>query len=309
MSVVNIRHLRAFAAVAEHNHFTKAADAIHLSQPALSVLIKQLEDALNVKLIHRRTRNVELTPIGREFYGVSQKVLASFDEALVHVSDYSALRKGKVTLAALPSLSASILPQLLNSFAAKHPNISLNIMDAPGEEILEAVRARRADLALTYTKPSAEFAVTPVIRDKLVLIGTPKRARAKGGAIRWSSLGGEPIIAMAAGTTIRALTDAAASTAKTPLHIVLEPRLIPTAVAFAEAGFGCAVLPSSHLTFRQSANAPKYDLVGPSIEREISLLHLSQYPLSPAAEALFKFLRQKLERRSAAAPAKRAARS
>ena len=70
MTLINIRHLRAFVAVCELKHFTKAAEAIHLTQPALSILIKQLESELGVGLVNRQTRSVEITEIGQEFYEI-----------------------------------------------------------------------------------------------------------------------------------------------------------------------------------------------------------------------------------------------
>ncbi len=288
MSMINIRHLRAFVAVAEHQHFTNAADAIHVSQPALSALIKQLEDELGVVLLHRNTRNVEITAIGREFYNIAVKTLGSFDEALTHVSDYGALRKGRVTVAALPSLASSVLPTVVRNFMALHPRINVRIIDSPGDDVIDAIRSKRAEIGLTYTQPHADLTAKVLMRDRLILIGQLTHATAKNGVVRWKSLGNEPIIAMARGTTIRALIDAAAASAKTSLNIVLEPRLIPTALAFAEHGIGCAILPS---TISQGLTQPmkvcrQYELAGPAITRDISSISLAGAKLSPAANAL-----------------------
>lgn len=292
MSMINIRHLRAFAAVAEHQHFTNAADAIHVSQPALSALIQQLEADLGVTLVHRSTRNVELTSIGREFYDIAIKALTSFDEALAHVSDYGALRRGRVTIAALPSLTSSVLPVVAREFMAQHPRISVRVLDLPGDDVIDAIRSKRADLGLTYTRPHGDLEAITVMRDRLVLIGQLQHATARKGSVRWKSLGKEPIIAMARGTTIRALIDAAAATAKASLNIVLEPRLIQTAMAFAEQGIGSAVLPST-ITPLQAAGRTRcrqYELAGPSMTRDISLIQLKGIQLQPAARALYEHL-------------------
>ena len=309
MSMINIRHLRAFAAVAEHQHFTNAADAIHVSQPALSALIQQLEADLGVTLLHRSTRNVELTPIGREFYDIAIKTLASFDEALSHVSDYGALRKGRVTIAALPSLTSSILPILVGKFMSKHSRINVRVLDLPGDEVIEAIRTKRAEIGLSYTQPHADLETHLVMRDRLVLIGRLQHATPKNGAVRWKSLGNEPIIAMARGTTIRALIDAAAAAAKTTLNVVLEPRLIPTALAFAEQGLGSAVLPSTLTPAPLPAieKSRQYELTGPSITRDVSLIHLAQPQLPPAAKALYDHLQVSFAKQKLGAAAKRKA--
>jgi LysR family transcriptional regulator, carnitine catabolism transcriptional activator len=290
MSAINIRHLRAFTAVSEHQHFTHAADAIHISQPALSALIRQLETDLGVKLLDRNTRNVELTPIGREFYEIAQKTLATFDEALAHVADYGALRKGRVTVAALPSIASSILPRLVDEFTSRHSRIVVSVIDLPGDEVIEAVRSKRAEIGLTYTQPHPDIETHLIMRDRLILVGRLQHATARTGSIRWKSLGSEPIIAMARGTTIRALIDAAAAAAKTSLNIVLEPRLLPTALAFAEQGLGSAVVPSTITPLSTLKRCRQYELAAPAMSRDISSIHLAQSPLAPAARALHEHI-------------------
>lgn len=304
MSVVNIRHLRAFLAVAEHQHFTKAAETLHLTQPALSVLIKQLEEELDVKLVHRRTRNVELTAIGREFRDLANQLTGSFDDALNHVKEYRDLKKGTVTLAALPSLAATVLPEIIDGFCRKNPHITVHLLDTTGDEIIDALRGRKADVALTFQKPVADITCVPVLKDRLVLVGTPRKASAKNGVIRWAQLKSEPLIIMAPGTTIRALTDAAAARARITLDIVLEPRLMPTAIGFANAGFGCAILPSSQLSSSLVGDIPRFALAAPEIEREISLMHLTHYPLPPAGQALLDYLQEALLRHQLPSPRK-----
>jgi LysR family transcriptional regulator, carnitine catabolism transcriptional activator len=296
MSMINIRHLRAFIAVAEHQHFTNAADAIHISQPALSALVRQLEIDLGVTLLDRNTRNVELTQIGREFYEIAQKAIASFDEALSHIADYGSLRRGRITIAALPSLTSSLLPKFVQDFAAEHPRISINVLDVPGDDVIESIRTRRADIGLTHTQPDADIRCEPVMSDRLVLVGKLQHAKHKNGSIRWKSLGNEPVIAMARGTTIRALIDAAAASAKATLNIVIEPRLLTTAIAFAEQGVGSAILPSTIMPATPLKNCRQYELTAPTMTREISLIQLAQSPLSPAARAMHEHIRMSIVR-------------
>src|SRR5688572_24710743 len=99
-AMINIRHLRAFVAVAEHLHFTRAAQSVYLTQPALSTLIRQLETHLDLQLLQRNTRVVELTPIGHEFHGTARKIVEDMDVALRDLKSFKALAKGRVRLAA-----------------------------------------------------------------------------------------------------------------------------------------------------------------------------------------------------------------
>ncbi|RIJ27201.1 LysR family transcriptional regulator [Henriciella mobilis] len=284
--MINVRHLRAFLALVEHKHFTKAAEAVLISQSALSALIQQMESDFSVKLFDRSTRSVEPTSIGLEFYDIVKKFLGEFDEALLTLSEYGRLKRGRVTIGALPSLAATILPDIVARFQEEYPDILVSIIDAPGEELADLLRARRIDLALSRTTSSKDIHSIPLFHDRLVLVGRLKHAKPIDLSIPWDQLADEPIIAMTSGTTIRSLIDAASAQAGIHLNIVLTPRLIPTALAFARSGLGCAILPSSEQFGSSFADLPQYELVNPNMRREISLMRLRSSELAPAARAL-----------------------
>src|SRR5260370_11388716 len=108
-----LRELEAFLGVARLGNFTRAAKALHMSQPALTVRIRHLEDALGVRLLDRTTRSVALTQIGREFLPVVARVLGEIDAVSVNARDVAGRRRGVVTVAALPSVAATLLPGLI----------------------------------------------------------------------------------------------------------------------------------------------------------------------------------------------------
>ena len=278
----------------QHRHFTKAAESIGLSQPALSALIHQLEEDLRVKLFNRSTRNVEPTEIGLEFSEIIGRLLLQFEEALTNITKYSDLAKGKVTIGVLPSLASTVLAETLVTFQKKYPDITLEVMDVLGTEIIDLLLNKQIDFALSRTQKHREITSIPLLFDRLVLVGTPKTITPRNGQVNWHDLADEPIIAMAPGSTIRALTDGASSTADFSLNVVLEPRQIPTAIAFARAGLGCAILPCSETPKAKLTELPQFDLVDPYIRREISLMKLNNAALSPAATALSRHLQQEL---------------
>ena len=154
--------MRAFLALAEERSFTRAAAQTHLSQPAFSALIRSLEDALGLRLFHRSTRHVEPTAEGLEFEVSARRVLAEFDGAVLGVRDQVARRRGRVSIALLPSLAAGWLPQVLAGFRAEFPGIELEVSDVLSEPCVDAVRAGRADFALAATR-----ADTPELRAEL----------------------------------------------------------------------------------------------------------------------------------------------
>ena len=116
---LSTRQLRAFLALAEQRSFTRAAEALHLSQPAFSALIRALEEALDTRLFDRSTRSVELTAEGRLFETSARQLLGDFGAALGTLRDHLQLRTGRVSLAALPSLAAGWLPAILAEYKAQ----------------------------------------------------------------------------------------------------------------------------------------------------------------------------------------------
>jgi LysR family carnitine catabolism transcriptional activator len=288
--MINIRHLRAFVAVAEHLHFTRAAQSVYLTQPALSTLIRQLETHLDLQLLQRNTRVVELTPIGREFHATARKLVDDMDVALRDLKSFKALAKGRVRLAALPSLWTSLLPEALRAFHAAHPGIELAISDLPGEQIIQAVRNKTVDLAVTYTPALKDIKAQLLLRDQLMIVCPRQAPLARNETVRWRDLSGHPIIAMAQGTTIRTLIQGAALAKGISLNIVLEPHLMPTAISCAESGLGAAILPSSGVPPTLPPSLVCLELVDPVVRRDISLVTLAQAPLSPSTKALYDAL-------------------
>ena len=145
---LSTRQLRAFLALADRNHFTRAAEACHLSQPAFSALIQALEQAVGTRLFDRSTRSVQLTPEGRLFEPSARRLLAGVAEALQDLGDQVERRRGRVHIAALPSLAAGWLPALFAEFRAAWPGVELALSDQLSDACVDLVRGGQADFAL-----------------------------------------------------------------------------------------------------------------------------------------------------------------
>jgi LysR family carnitine catabolism transcriptional activator len=284
--MINLRHLRAFTAVAEELHFTKAAEVVCVSQPALSGLIKQLEDWTEVQLIHRNTRQVELTQAGTEFYGTVRQILRDLDHASNELKLYKSIKRGKVSIGALPSLCSSIFPQVLRVFRQAYPNIRIDIEDLSGAHLKVPLLNREIHLACTYSQYGSDIEGTPFQKDSLVVLCSKDSEVAKMRSITWQELTKHPIVAMAKGTTVRTLIDGVVAARDLHLDVVSEPQLMATASAFASAGIGIAILPTAGIPSCLSPDLVALELTEPKIERELSVLTLEGHELSPAAAKL-----------------------
>ncbi len=293
---INLKHLRAFCAVAHHGRFTRAADAIGVSQPALSALIAQLEEDLGVKLINRTTRAVDLTPIGREFLGACERILSEVDGAIGEARDYAQLRRGKLRIAALPSVSRILLPATLRAFRDLHPGIIVSVIDVLGDPLLEQLLSGQVDLGIGYAEASDELRAERLLTDQLAAVGPDEIFDSAAQQIRWAELADHDIIAMSHGTTVRRVMEEGARRANVSLRVVLESQQMPTAIAYARAGLGVAVLPTTALAPGEAPGVRIIPLVAPVMERRLSLLSRHPQSLSPAADAFAALLRAHVTR-------------
>lgn len=288
--MVNIKHMKAFIAVASELHFTRAAEKVCLTQPALSSLIQQLEQDFGIQLVRRHTRQVELTEAGENFRATAEKLVADFEQAIYDVKTYKSIRRGRVSIAAVPSVCQYFLPDVLKRFNDSYPDIQLQVVDSAGQDILDALKDKRIDFGISYTQTNKELEAQALFKDALVVVCGQQHPLAKRAEITWEDLIDEKLIAMDKGTTIRSLIDGIALSKNMKLDIVLEPRLMPTAIAYAEAGVGVTILPSLGIEKSLPSTLIALPLHDPGITREISVIKRRSSTLSPAAKTLYSFI-------------------
>ena len=282
--------MKAFIAVASELHFTRAAEKVCLTQPALSSLIQQLEQDFGIQLVRRHTRQVELTEAGENFRATAEKLVADFEQAIYDVKTYKSIRRGRVSIAAVPSVCQYFLPDVLKRFNDSYPDIQLQVVDSAGQDILDALKDKRIDFGISYTQTNKELEAQALFKDALVVVCGRQHPLVKRAEITWEDLIDEKLIAMDKGTTIRTLIDGIALSKNMKLDIVLEPRLMPTAIAYAEAGVGVTILPSLGIEKSLPSTLIALPLHDPGITREISVIKRRSSTLSPAAKTLYSFI-------------------
>lgn len=146
---LNLRDIRALVAVAEAASFTRAAERLHLSQPALTVQIRRLEEAVGARLFDRNSRNVALTTTGRELLPLLRKSLQDMEAVLRDARAFGDGECGTVRLACLPTFAASALPELIIDMKRETPRVVFQIRDVVASTVNELVRAEQADIGVT----------------------------------------------------------------------------------------------------------------------------------------------------------------
>jgi LysR family transcriptional regulator, carnitine catabolism transcriptional activator len=291
---MTLRQVRAFVVVARFSSFTRAADLLHLTQPALTVQIRQLEQALGVKLFDRSTRAVELTRTGRELLPVLERLLGEFDAVVVSTREMATLRYGIIRIAALPSVAATVLPPLIARFKQRHPHIRITVRDSVGERINAMVREEIVDFGIgSDVEPDAELETIPLFEDEMRAVVPASHPLGKQTEVMLDRLIDEPLILMDTQSSVRSLVDRAFADRGHLAVPAYEVTYMSTAIGLVRAGLGIAILPSTAIELRLETELPSLSIQEPILHRSITLVLKVGRSLPPAAEALRDMLIQK----------------
>ncbi|MBT2302758.1 LysR family transcriptional regulator [Variovorax paradoxus] len=285
---LSARQLRAFLALADLRHFTRAAEACHLSQPAFSTLVRALEESVGTRLFDRNTRSVQLTPEGRLFEPSARRLLADMGRALGDLGDHVERRKGRVHVAALPSLAAGWLPALFAEFHQTWPGIELVLSDQLSDACIDLVRGGQADFALasggTRVADAAELRMRVLCTDRFHLVCRADHPLASEPRLTLRKLAPWPFIHMTRNSSVRQALEAALH--PLAMNTVLEVEQLATVMGMVEAGLGISVVPTLTLyQFRRETIATR-PLPMPQLTRRIYLVQRREGSLSAAAQAL-----------------------
>ncbi len=299
---VSMRDLRGFLALADQKSFTRAAELCFLSQSAFSAMIQGLEGELGVKLFTRSTRRVELTPEGEVFAGLAKRLLAEFARAESEMRDHAEKRKGRVAVAALPSLAAGWLAAVLKDFRASYPGVTTEMWDTLSDECLSLVRSGRADFALCAA--GAEMAgleAEPLCTDAFCVVMPRDHVLASRRTLVAADLVDHPFIHLAQTSSVRQLLDAALDPLR--IHGILDVAQLATVASLVARGFGISVVPHLALYQFDSPDITVRPLVEPHITRTIYVVRQRDKPLSIAAETFLAMLTERRACIPAALPA------
>lgn len=193
---MNIYHLEYFLEVARQGSFSKAAATLHLTQPSISKMIKDLEAELGVTLIQRKAKQIELTDAGQAVFERAQQVVARFQNLTVELDDIIRLKKGKVRIGIPPITCAAILPPVLGQFNQEYPHIQLELYEFGSKKIQQGVQDGSLDAGIVCTLPAAGeiFETVPLIEDPLKVIVHRDHPLTRMAAADFAALADEPFV-------------------------------------------------------------------------------------------------------------------
>jgi DNA-binding transcriptional LysR family regulator len=247
---MELRHLRYFIGVAEEENVSRAALKLHVSQPALSRQIGNLEDELGFLLLERGAKSVRLTEAGRVFLTEARAVLQRAEEAVNAARAVATGGRGELHVGYAPSLSARILPRTLRAFQAGLPGVRVRLHDLSTEEILAGLREGRLQIAFVARPTPAMlrgFHFEELARDSIFLAVALNHPLARRRTVTVAEAAREPLIAYSRTEYPEAheLLAAVFATIKNKPRIAEEHDSVSSLIAAVEAGSGVAVAPQS----------------------------------------------------------------
>ncbi|TCK75642.1 LysR family transcriptional regulator [Acidipila rosea] len=292
-----LRHIRAFLKIAKTRNFTRAANDLHVSQSALTVQVQQLEESLGVRLFDRNKRGVMLTAAGKDVFGPLQRLFHDAQTIVEHARDLSSASTGFVSIAALPTVCAGPLPELVRSFLESFPGIRVQISDVIAERVREAVLKREVDFGIgTLHGRDAELRATPLFQDHLVVFTPPGHPLSEKRTVTLREASAHGLILPGRESSVREAVEAIAHRERLLLDIRYETNFMPTALAFVRANLGIAILPET-AAGTDTSDFSMIPLNNRFSSRQIELLQRRDATLSPASESLVRHLLQKLHAR------------
>lgn len=285
----DINDLIAFRAVAELGNFRKAAESIHLSQPAFSRRIEKLESALGAQLLERTTRKVNLTSVGREFDKQLRQILDALDVTLLNIRGVAASRMGEVTIACVPSAVNYFVSGVVKKFHARYPKTRVRIIDDSANHVLIAVSEGVADFGLNFTgSQENDIEFTSILEEQFVAACRKDHPLAKQKTVRWSDLTQFDYISVSKASGNRVLLDQAlAGLAKQPQSLY-ETQHGTTMIGLVEAGLGVAAVPAMAMPQKGHPLLVSVPLIDPVVKRKIGLIKRRSVQLTPVALELYE---------------------
>jgi DNA-binding transcriptional LysR family regulator len=283
---VNLRQVRAFVSIARFGSFTRAAKLLNLTQPALTVQIRQLEQSLDVRLFDRNTRSVNLTRVGRELVPAFHRLLQEFDAIVVDTKDLAAKRHGIVRLACLPSFASTLLPGLIAGFRARHPRVSFVLKDAVGKRIVSMVREEVVEFGIgAVDAEEADLETLYLMHDRMHVVFPARHPLAKVRKVTLDSLKAYPLVLMDPESSVRAIVDAAFARSGRLAVPACEATYMSSAIGMVRAGLGVTILPSTAMELRADRMLRSKPIDDPGCTRRIVIVRRAGRSLSPAAES------------------------
>jgi len=289
----SIRQLRAFSALVQTGSVRGAAEILSLTQPAVTVLLRELEGKLGVSLFTRTSKGVRVTEAGKDALHIAERVLCDLSGMISDARAYASAQRGSLKIAATSTIAQTLLPSLVKAFVDEHPSVAVSIEDCAPDQFVELIDTERVHLGIgTLESNATGLDSTVIATDYLVAAGVDQAALGPKGPISWRRLALLPLIMVRSGYGVRKSIDYAAAAAGVVPIIKYEVSLMSTALALAAKNLGVAIVPRSVLADGRYAGLLARKIGGPAMNRELAIVEKSGAERTPVSTVFVDFARR-----------------
>lgn len=288
---MEIHQLRYFCAVASTGNFTRAAEQEHVAQPSLSQQILKLEDELGAKLFDRLGRKARLTQFGEAFLPRAQRILCELTDARCEIQELAGGTRGTLVVGAIPTITPYFLPNRLEKFVQKYPDVHLRVVEEITSILLTRLHEGKVDVAVLALPVAGEELVThEILREPLYAVVSDLHPLAKKGSITLHELEDSPFLLLKDGHCFRETTISACRRGRIQPNIVFESGHFSTILSMVSANMGVSIVPQMAVEKRKGC---AYLLIDDErTYRRIGIVQLRNHFQTQAQRALIKCLRQ-----------------
>jgi DNA-binding transcriptional LysR family regulator len=290
MKNVTMRQLRIFSAVAQHLSFARAAETLHLTPPAVSMQVKELEASVGLPLFDRSGRRVSLTTTGEYMLSYARRVLAVMKDAEDTIARFRGLTGGQLAIG-MVSTAEYFLPQFLARFRDEHPGVALCLRVGTREQVVALMQGNEVDLAI-MGRPPKEWATRaePFALHPHVLVTAVDHPFVRQGGVRAEALAGEAFIVREQGSATRALLESYLQQHRIDLRVAMEMTSNEAIKQAVMAGMGIGLMSAHTIALELRCGLIATPVVeGLPVLRRWHVVHNAGKTLSPAAEAFRYF--------------------
>jgi DNA-binding transcriptional LysR family regulator len=287
---MELHQLRYFVTVVREGTFTKAAERLYITQPSLSEQIRKLEQELGSPLFERLGRTLALTNAGEAFLPHAERVLVEVEQARLRVQEVRGLRRGRITIGALPSAAGRLLPPYLAEFQHRFPGVEVALQEEDlSVSIEDLVHQGQLDMAIVrLPKRRMDLAARPLHREPMVLLAPPDHRLSTRLSVALAELAEEPFVVMKHGKGLRQLLEGVCGRAGFEPRVAVETGQLCSMVGLVLGGVGITVLPRM-AAGSEGCQVPISDSFA---YRELGVVWRQGHSLGPAASAFLGMLKQ-----------------
>jgi DNA-binding transcriptional LysR family regulator len=292
----NLRELRAFVEVYRWRKLSAAAERLFLTPSAVSVLLRQLEASVGVRLFDRTTRALSPTEAAQQMLPIAERILRDV-RTLESGFRTPIVPSGRVAVAVTPTVALTLMPPLIKHFNDLHPHIHVQLVDGETDQFVPRILSEQVDFGVGAPGQAlGDLTQLTLIEDHLSMACLPEHPLARLRHLRWADLAGHPLVTVKPGYGIRGAIDDTARRARVTLDIRHEVSMLTTALAMAAHGLGVAIVPAELVLLSGFTNLVVRKIGKPVVVRNISVVMRRHRTLSAAAQTFVALMQAQLAR-------------